>query len=191
MRSDKVVIRKYGNRRLYDTSTSKYINLEDIAALIRNGTDVQIVDVNTGADLTGATLTQIIAEGAKEKPSGLPLELLRQLIITTDHAGQEFISWYLKSAVDTYQQVQGSLKEKLSQVGSAALSPLQTMSSLLQGRPLEKPADATSDIAAMKAELAELNARYAAILNAGGAQPSARQRSSPKKSSSPKKRKKR
>ncbi len=175
MKGAKVIIRKYGNRRLYDTSTSRYINLEDIAALIRNGTDVQIVDVNTGADLTGATLTQIIAEDAKDKPSGLPLELLRQLIVTTDHAGQEFISWYLKSAVDTYQQVQGSLKERLSQVGSAAMSPLQTMSSLLQGRAPEKPVDSTGEMATIKAELADLQARYQAIMNADRkAKPSAR-----------------
>jgi polyhydroxyalkanoate synthesis repressor PhaR len=160
VKPEKVVIRKYGNRRLYDTSTSKYINLEDIAALIRNGTDVEIVDAKSGADLTGATLTQIIAEGAKDKPSALPLELLRQMIITTDHAGQEFISWYLKSALDTYQQVQSSLKDRLSQVGAAALSPLQTMSNLLQGVTPEKVSPADKERELLQARLAELEARW-------------------------------
>jgi polyhydroxyalkanoate synthesis repressor PhaR len=158
MKTGTVVIRKYGNRRLYDTSTSQYINLEDIAAMIRNGTDVQIVDVQTGADLTGATLTQIIAEDAKDKPSGLPLELLRQLIITTDHAGQEFITWYLKSAFDTYQQVQGSLKERLNQVGSAALSPLRTMTDFLHGSSPDKNAIPNSELAELRARVAELEA---------------------------------
>lgn len=168
MKPDKVVVRKYGNRRLYDTSASKYINLEDIAALIRNGTEIQIVDAKTGADLTGATLTQIIAEDARDKPSALPLELLRQLIITTDHAGQEFIGWYLKSAFDTYQQVQSSLKDRLSQVGSVALSPLQTMSDLLQGHApaiAEKQTKSDQELEELRKRLAELEARQEALVN--------------------------
>ena len=158
MKPAKVVIRKYGNRRLYDTSGSRYINLEDIAGLIRNGTDVQIVDAKTGADITGPTLTQIIAEDAKDRP-GLPLELLRQLIIASDHAGQEFIMWYLKSAFDTYQQVQSGLKNRLSKVGSAALSPLQTVSEFLQGRPSDKTADSSAELEQLRARIAELEAR--------------------------------
>jgi polyhydroxyalkanoate synthesis repressor PhaR len=54
--SDKVVIKKYANRRLYDTSHSRYINLEDIAALVRNGKEVQVVDAGTGDDITRVTL---------------------------------------------------------------------------------------------------------------------------------------
>ncbi len=159
MKGPTVVVRKYGNRRLYDTSTSQYINLEDIAGLIRNGTDLQIVDAKTGADLTAATLTQIIADDAKDKPSGLPLELLRQLIITTDHAGQEFITWYLKSAFDTYQQVQSSLKDRINRVGTAAMSPLQTMSELLQGRAPEKAGEPPAEMEELRARIADLERR--------------------------------
>jgi len=163
MDSAKVVIRKYGNRRLYDTSSSRYINLEDIAAMIRNGTDVQIVDAKTGVDLTGATLTQIIAEDAKDKPGGLPLELLRQLIIASDHVGQEFIMWYLKSAFDTYHQVQDSLKNRLNQVGSAALSPLQTMREFLQSPPPQPSPDSSIELAELRARVAELEARQTGV----------------------------
>ena len=124
MDTGKVVIKKYANRRLYDTSHSRYINLEDIAALVRNGKEVQVVDAGTGDDITRVTLTQIIVEDAKGQPAGLPLELLRQLIVTTDHVGQEFIMWYLKSAFDSYQKVQSSLQDRFSQMQSAALSPL-------------------------------------------------------------------
>ena len=74
-----IVIKKYGNRRLYDTAASRYLNLEEIAALIRQGNEVTVVDAKTGQDLTRVTLTQIITEDAKDKPTGLPLELLRQL----------------------------------------------------------------------------------------------------------------
>ena len=57
-------------------------------------------------DLTRVTLTQIITEDAKDKPTGLPLELLRQLVVASDEVRQEFVMWYLKSAFDAYQKVQ-------------------------------------------------------------------------------------
>ena len=91
---EKRVFKKYEkNRRLYDTATSRYVNLEALAALVRNGTEVQIVDAQTGEDLTRMTLMQIIMEDAREKPTGLPLELLRQLIVASDQAGREFFMW--------------------------------------------------------------------------------------------------
>ena len=70
MKPAPVVIKKYGNRRLYDSSNSKYVNLDDIAGFIREGKEVQVVDAKTGQDLTRVTLTQIITEDAKEKPTG-------------------------------------------------------------------------------------------------------------------------
>jgi polyhydroxyalkanoate synthesis repressor PhaR len=84
MSADAIVIKKYGNRRLYDTAGSRYVNLDDIAALVRGGKNVQVLDASTGRDLTRITLTQIITEDAKDKPTGLPLELLRQLIVASD-----------------------------------------------------------------------------------------------------------
>ena len=83
MRPEPVIIRKYPNRRLYDTSAGRYVNLEDVAHLIRQGVDVQVVDARTGDDLTRVILTQIIVEDAKEQPAGLPLDLLRQLVMAT------------------------------------------------------------------------------------------------------------
>jgi polyhydroxyalkanoate synthesis repressor PhaR len=174
--ADTVVIKKYANRRLYDTSNSRYINLEDIAALVRNGKDVQVVDANSGEDLTRVTLTQIIVEDAKGQPSGLPLELLRQLIVTTDHVGQEFILWYLKSAFDTYQKVQSSVQDRFSQMQSAALSPLQMMKNFIQSAPAaqEKPAEPTTELDELRQRLAELEARQ--------------QRPKPRRKSTPRKR---
>ena len=63
---------------------SRYVNLDDIARLIREGKDVNVMDAKTGHDLTRVILTQIITEDARDKPTGLPLELLRQLIIASD-----------------------------------------------------------------------------------------------------------
>ena len=162
MGADTIVIKKYANRRLYDTSNSRYINLEDIGALVRNGKEVQVLDANTGEDITRVTLTQIIVEDAKGQPAGLPLELLRQLIVTTDHVGQEFILWYLKSAFDTYQKVQSSVQDRLSQMQTAALSPLQMMKNFIQstGAP-EKPAEPSAELLELRRRLAELEARQA------------------------------
>jgi polyhydroxyalkanoate synthesis repressor PhaR len=138
MKSASVLIKKYGNRRLYDTSASRYVNLDDIAALIRQGKDLKVVDAKTGQDLTRVTLTQVITEDVKGKPTGLPLELLRQLIVASDEVRQEFIMWYLKSALDAYQKVQNAVENRLGEVQSAILSPVETVKRFLG------PADATA-----------------------------------------------
>ena len=133
MKGTAIIIKKYENRRLYDTSMSQYIKLEEIAALIRNGKEVRVMDAKTGQDLTRGTLTQIIVDDSKGGPTGLPLELLRQLIVASDHAGREFVMWYLNSAFNAYRKVQESLQSGLSGVRSAALSPLEIMKGSLRG----------------------------------------------------------
>jgi polyhydroxyalkanoate synthesis repressor PhaR len=157
MKTPALVIKKYGNRRMYDTFASRYINLEDIAALIREGKDVRVVDARTGQDLTRVTLTQIITEDAKQKPTGLPLELLRQLIVASDEVRQEFIMWYLKSAFDTYQKVQDAVANRLGEVQSAILSPVEMMKKFLSGS--SAPALAESEVEALRRRVAELEAR--------------------------------
>jgi polyhydroxyalkanoate synthesis repressor PhaR len=159
MDRDRIVIKKYANRRLYDTSNSRYINLEDIAALVRNGKDVQVVDASIGEDITRVTLTQIIVEDAKDQPSGLPLELLRQLIQASDRVGQEFIMWYLKSAFDAYSKVQSSLQTRISEMQSAALSPIQMVKSFLQTSPPEKANNDSGELQELRRRLAELEAQ--------------------------------
>jgi len=153
-----VLIKKYGNRRLYDTTGSRYVNLDDIAALVRQGKDVKVVDAKTGRDLTRITLTQIITEDAKDKPTGLPLELLRQLVVASDEVRQEFVMWYLKSAFDTYQKVQDAVQNRLTDVQSAILSPVETMKRFLGATP--HPQDApVSEVDVLRRRVAELEAR--------------------------------
>ena len=159
MEKDRVVIRKYPNRRLYDTCNSRYINLDEIAALVRNGKDVQVIDSATGEDITRVTLTQIIVENAKGQPAGLPLELLRQLIVATDHVGQEFIMWYLKSAVETYQNVQSSLHDRLGQMQSAAMSPLNAVRSFLQSGAGDRKGEDNRELNEMRRQIAELESK--------------------------------
>ncbi len=159
MQAKAVVVKKYGNRRLYDTSGSRYINLEDIATLIRNGTDVKVVDAKTGEDLTRLTLTQIIVEDAKAQPQGLPVEFLRQLIMATDRVGREFIMWYLKTAFDAYHKVQHAVQSRFAGVQSAALSPLQAMKNLLQTPQFEDGAAAQEELEELRRRIAFLEAR--------------------------------
>lgn len=156
-----IILKKYGkNRRLYDTSSSRYVNLEEVAALIRSGAEVQVVDAQTGEDLTRVSLMQIIMEDAKEKPTGLPLELLRQLIIASDHVGRDFIMGYLKSAFDTYQKVQNTLENGLTQVQSAAGSPFRLMTDLLQGAVVEdEKSTEENELATLRRRVAELEKR--------------------------------
>ncbi|HZT33569.1 MAG TPA: polyhydroxyalkanoate synthesis regulator DNA-binding domain-containing protein [Bryobacteraceae bacterium] len=158
MKPTSVLIKKYPNRRLYDTASKRYVNLEDLAALIREGTDIQVVDARTGEDLTRLILTQIIVEDAKEQPTGLPLELLRQLIVATDRAGQEFIMWYLKSAFDAYHKVQEAVETRLSDVRTAAFSPLNKVKSLFRAAGSPETDD---ELEQLRRRVAELEARLA------------------------------
>jgi len=161
MEPETVLIKKYGNRRLYDTAGSRYVNLDDIAALIRQGRDVKVVDAKSGRDLTRVILTQIITEDAKDKPTGLPLELLRQLIVASDEVRQEFVMWYLKSAFDTYQKVQDAVQNRLSDVQSAILSPVDVMKRFLGGNPAPRE-EAGEELDALRKRVAELEARLKA-----------------------------
>jgi polyhydroxyalkanoate synthesis repressor PhaR len=160
MPSGPVVIKKYGNRRLYDTRGSRYVNLDDIAALIRQGEEVRVVDATTGEDLTRVTLTQIITEDAKDSPTGLPLELLRQLIVASDEVRQEFIMWYLKSAFDTYQSVQDAVRSRVNEMQSAILTPVETMKRFLGTKPPPPPPPANdAELNALRRRISELEAR--------------------------------
>jgi polyhydroxyalkanoate synthesis repressor PhaR len=98
------IVKKYGNRRLYDTGDSRYITLEELAAKVRGGTDVRVVDAQTGDDLTQATLTQIILESGSAARL-LPVPLLTQLVRLGDDGLAEFFGRYVSSALEMYMQV--------------------------------------------------------------------------------------
>jgi len=97
------IVKKYGNRRLYDTADSRYITLEELAAKVRGGTDVQVVDAKTGKDLTQATLTQLILE-SKGASKLLPIPLLNQMVRLGDDSLTEFFGRYVTAAMELYLQ---------------------------------------------------------------------------------------
>jgi polyhydroxyalkanoate synthesis repressor PhaR len=98
-----VVIKKYENRRLYDTTNSRYVNLEEVAQILQQGNDVQVIDAATGDDITRLILTQIIVEDAKTPESNFPLDLLRQMVVASGRATQESALNYMKAMLDLYQ----------------------------------------------------------------------------------------
>ncbi len=98
-----VLIKKYENRRLYDTTNSRYVNLDEVAQMLQRGEEVKVVDAATGEDITRLILTQIIVEDAKTTGSNFPLDVLRQMVIASGKAGQEGTLKYIKSILDFYQ----------------------------------------------------------------------------------------
>lgn len=97
----KILIKRYGNRRLYNTETSEYVNYQDLVKLIRDGHDVQVIDSRTKADVTKAVLMQVILEEEKTQ-SVLPVSFLFQLIRSRESAVQDFFKNYLSSSFEAY-----------------------------------------------------------------------------------------
>ena len=126
-----VLIKKYGNRRLYDTGDSRYVTLDELAAKIRGGADVRVVDAQSGEDLTQATLTQIVLETGNAAKF-LPTQLLTQMIRLSDDALAEFFSRYVTSALDLYLQAKRGVQtlatyNPLTQIPVAATDALARM----------------------------------------------------------------
>ena len=109
-----IIIKKYENRRLYDSTNSRYINLEEIAQLVKEGRDVQVVDAVSGEDLTRMVLTQIIMEDAKEPDSAFPLDILRQMVVASGRATQESALKYMRAMFDMYQNAYRAMAPPLS-----------------------------------------------------------------------------
>ena len=98
-----LLVKKYGNRRLYDTGESRYITLEELEEKIHLGVDVRVLDAKTGTDLTQSTLAQIILE-SRGAAALLPVPLLTQMVRMGDDLLIEFLTRYLASALELYLQ---------------------------------------------------------------------------------------
>ena len=107
--SGKVTIKKYANRRLYDTDSSSYITLDRLAQMIREGRDFEVVDAKTGEDITHQVLTQIIVDEEARGETMLPVNFLRQLIGLYGGNLQGAVPQYLEAAMDAFQQNQKAM----------------------------------------------------------------------------------
>ncbi|KHL26755.1 polyhydroxyalkanoate synthesis repressor PhaR [Croceibacterium mercuriale] len=106
-----MVIKKYANRRLYNTSTSSYITLDDLSRMTREGLDFRVLDAKTGGDITHAILTQIIMEEESQGEQMLPISFLRQLIGMYGNSMQAMMPSYLEAAMDNFRQNQRKLQD--------------------------------------------------------------------------------
>lgn len=156
-----VVVRKYENRRLYDTSSSRYVNLPEIAQLIREGAEVQVVDARTGEDITRVILTQIIHEDARQKKGDLPLPFLRELVVASDRAFRDFVAWYADAALSA----QRGAREVFPPLAHALPFLERTLETLRQraapGSAAKAEPAPADDVNALRERIAELEAQLA------------------------------
>ena len=120
MHPEKIVIKKYGNRRLYDTTNSQYVNLDEVARMVRDGRDIQVVDAVTGEDLTRTVLTQIVVEQSKGEDSAFPLDVLRQMIAASGKATRDAALTYVKAVSEMYQNAYRTVAPIVPKPGAAA-----------------------------------------------------------------------
>jgi polyhydroxyalkanoate synthesis repressor PhaR len=113
MESDKVTLKKYPNRRLYDTEKSAYVTLKDVAKMIREGREVEVIDVKTDEEVTAFILTQIIMENAKRQNSLLPTPFLHLVIRFGEDLLSEFFEKYLERAIQSYLAYRKNMDEQL------------------------------------------------------------------------------
>ncbi len=181
-RPQAVVIKKYANRRLYNTETSTYVTLEDLATMVRADRDFLVYDAKTGDDLTQAVLTQIIVE--QEGRGGqtlLPVPFLRQLIRFYDDAIGKMVPSYLQFSLESLVQEQSRLREQFAPMfqqnpfGAAAFEALQqqtrkNMAIFEQAMSVWTPLSGSNmPVNPMAAAMAAANAFKAAAESAAGA----------------------
>ena len=127
-----ILIKKYENRRLYDVTNSRYVNLDEVAQLLKDGHDVRVVDAASGKDITRLILTQIIVEDARDPDSTFPLDLLREMIISSGRASQETALRYMKTMLNIYQDAYRAMSPAVNPfeffrpggVGAAPVGPV-------------------------------------------------------------------
>jgi polyhydroxyalkanoate synthesis repressor PhaR len=111
-----VIIKKYTNRRLYNTEESRYMKLDEIAAIIRNGCDIKVIDTSTNEDITKQILAQIILEEEKNKKDLLPSSLLYQIIRSNHEFTKDFLENYLTMAMDSYFSYRNVMEKRLKEM---------------------------------------------------------------------------
>ncbi|QUJ77125.1 polyhydroxyalkanoate synthesis repressor PhaR [Sulfitobacter albidus] len=118
-----LLIKRYASRRLYNTETSDYVTLEDIAGFIRDGREVQIVDLKSGDDLTRQYLLQIIAEHESRGESVLPVDVLNDLVRSYMGGGASVVPEFLQQSFAMLRDGQAKMVENMSQMNPLAKMP--------------------------------------------------------------------
>ena len=161
--SGKATIKKYANRRLYDTESSTYITLDRLALMIREGREFEVVDAKTGEDITRHVLTQIIVDEEARGSTMLPVNFLRQLIGLYGNSMQGMVPQYLEAAMDAFQRNQTVMRDAL---GGNVLADLAKRNMALFGeasRTFTGSAKETADKKLRNDEVEQLRAELAAL----------------------------
>jgi len=119
MSGEPLLIKRYASRRLYNTETSDYVTLEDIASFIRDGRDVQIVDLKSGDDLTRQYLLQIVADHESRGENVLPLEVLTDLVRSYTTQAQSVVPQFLAMSFEMLRDSQSKVMESMTNPMSA------------------------------------------------------------------------
>ena len=139
-KDDPVIIKKYANRRLYNTGTSTYVTLEDLAEMVRKGEDFTVQDAKTGDDITHPVLTQIIFElENREGQNMLPIPFLRQLISFYGDQMQMVVPSYLEQSMIAFAKEQERFREQMKNaMGGIGKSPMDVMKMATPMKALEE-----------------------------------------------------
>ena len=114
-KTEPVIIKKYANRRLYNTQTSSYVTLDHLAGMVKEGTEFEVQDARTGDDITRSVLTQIIFEEEAKGQNLLPIKFLRQLIRFYGDNLQAFVPGYLDMSMESFTKNQGAMRDRIAE----------------------------------------------------------------------------
>jgi polyhydroxyalkanoate synthesis repressor PhaR len=157
-----VLIKRYANRKLYDQGRSRYVTLDELAELIRQGREIRVVDAVSGQDLTSQTLAQIILETARGRRAGLPVAFLHQLI-QHGEAWQSFVQDSLQASlggiVASQRETERVLREWGARAGWWSAGVDDTRERTAENAPPAETDDLRAEVAALKERLRELEAR--------------------------------
>jgi len=174
---ESVIIKKYANRRLYNTQSSSYITLDHLAQMVREGVDFKVVDAKTGDDITHQILTQIIVEEEASGEQMLPVSFLRQLISMYGNSMQGLLPHYLEASMDNFRDNQHKLRTafeeslgnnplaKIAQqnleIFKAAASAFMPGATAQRSEPAEKPAapQPVDELSALREQMAAMQKR--------------------------------
>ena len=163
--SDKVTIKKYANRRLYDTESSAYITLDRLAQMIRDGREFEVVDAKTGEDITRHVLTQIIVDEESRGSTMLPLNFLKQLIGLYGNSMQSFVPQYLDAAMEAFQRNQSAARDAFgtnmfAELAKKNMAMFEDAAQALARKPAAREENEPKDeMESLRAELAALKAK--------------------------------
>jgi polyhydroxyalkanoate synthesis repressor PhaR len=162
--SGKVTIKKYANRRLYDTESSAYITLDRLAAMVREGREFEVVDAKSGEDITRQVLTQIIVDEEARGATMLPINFLKQLIGLYGNSMQNFVPEYLEAAMDAFQRNQSTVREAFggnvfADIAKRNMEMFEDASRAFTGKGKKEAKPSSSEVDELRAELAALQAK--------------------------------